>query len=225
MPARIDRSQIPAAPDLSFERSLWKQQLLRIAGLDEAGRGAWAGPVAAAAVILPPDPEILHTLDGVRDSKELTPQRRSELAPVIQKAALAWATGECSAAEINEIGILPATRLAMQRALGELKIKAEHLLIDALFLPDEDCGQTALIKGDQRSLSIAAASILAKTWRDAWMIACEKEYPQYGFDRHKGYGTALHQKRLEMYGVSAIHRRSYAPIREILSKNDENKTS
>lgn len=216
MPARIDPSQIPSAPDLAFEQCLWQQQILKIAGLDEAGRGAWAGPVVAGAVILPPVPEVLQSLKGVRDSKELTPERRNELAPVIQKTALAWATGECSAAEIDEIGILPATRLAMQRALAAVEQRAEHLLIDALFLPDEDCPQTALIKGDQRSLSIAAASILAKTYRDAWMTDREMDYPEYGFSRHKGYGTALHQQRLQEYGPCAIHRKSYAPIQEII---------
>lgn len=191
---------------------------MRVAGLDEAGRGAWAGPVVAGAVILPPEEKILQILKGVRDSKELTPERRGELAPVIREAALAWAVGESSAEEIDTIGILPATRLAMQRALRGLQSEAQHLLIDALFLPDEDCPQTALIKGDQRSLSIAAASILAKTHRDAWMTACEQEYPQYGFARHKGYGTALHQKCLLEFGPCAIHRKSYQPIREILLK-------
>jgi len=216
MPTRIDPAQIPAAPDLRFEECLWQQGLLRVAGLDEAGRGAWAGPVVAGAVILPVEEAILQTLKGVRDSKELTPERRSELAPVIHEAALAWAVGECSAEEIDTIGILPATRLAMQRALRQLQIEAQHLLIDALFLPDEDSPQTALIKGDQRSLSIAAASILAKTHRDAWMIACEQEYPQYGFARHKGYGTKLHQECLKQNGPCAIHRRSYAPVKQVI---------
>lgn len=222
MPARIDPSQIPSAPDLTFEQSLWQQQIVKIAGLDEAGRGAWAGPVVAGAVILHPHSDVLYSLKGVRDSKELTPERRQELAPVIQNEALTWATGECSAAEIDEIGILPATRLAMQRALAGLNVAAQHLLIDALFLPDEDCPQTALIKGDQRSLSIAAASILAKTYRDVWMTACEKAYPDYGFARHKGYGTALHQRCLLEFGPCAIHRRSYAPIQEIIQGTRSN---
>ena len=213
MPARIDPSQIPAAPDLKFENALWLQSIANIAGLDEAGRGAWAGPVMAAAVILPNDPGISNFLIGVRDSKQLSPERRNELAPLIRKVALACAVGECSAAEIDTFGILPATRLAMQRALQCLAMDAEHLLIDALFLPDVNIPQTALIKGDQRSLSIAAASILAKTNRDAWMVDCEKEYPQYAFARHKGYGTALHQQMLVHYGPSAIHRQSFAPIK------------
>jgi ribonuclease HII len=221
MPARIDPSQIPAAPDLEFEQALWLQKIHFIAGLDEAGRGAWAGPVAAGAVILPSNLEILHSLHGVRDSKELNPEQRCALAPVIKEQALAWAVGLCSAAEIDAVGILPATRLAMQRALKALTRSADHLLIDALFLLDEGCPQTALIKGDQRSLSIAAASILAKTTRDAWMVESESLYPQYAFARHKGYGTALHQQRLALYGPCAIHRRSFAPIKESLQEIKE----
>jgi ribonuclease HII len=220
MPARLDPSQIPAAPNLEFEQDLWLQAVRYIAGLDEAGRGAWAGPVMAGAVILPPSTDILKLLEGVRDSKELSPARRADLAPVICNHAFAWAVGESSAAEIDALGILPATRLAMQRALRALAETADHLLIDALFLPDVDIPQTALIKGDQRSLSIAAASILAKTSRDAWMCDCETLYPQYGFSRHKGYGTSLHQQRLKSYGPSAIHRRSFAPIRALLGEEN-----
>jgi ribonuclease HII len=216
MPARLDPAQIPAAPDLEFEQSLWQQTIIRVAGFDEAGRGAWAGPVVAGAVILPAEISILRTLVGVRDSKQLNPEQRNNLAPRIRASALTWGVGASSSAEIDELGILPATRLAMQRALQALTGSAQHLLIDALFLPDIDTPQTALIKGDQRCLSIAAASILAKTSRDAWMVACEAEYPQYGFARHKGYGTALHQQRLAEYGPCAIHRRTFAPIRDLL---------
>jgi len=221
MPARIDLCQIPAAPDLEFEQYLWLQGIHSIAGLDEAGRGAWAGPVVAGAVILPQDPKILDILKGVRDSKQLSPKRRASLSPVIQQYAAAWGVGESSAAEIDALGILPATRLAMQRALAALVENAQHLLIDALFLQDVDTPQTALIKGDQRSLSIAAASILAKTSRDAWMVACTEQYPRYEFARHKGYGTALHQKCLAEAGPCAIHRQSFAPIRELLQKQTE----
>ncbi len=219
MPARIDDTQIPAAPDLEFEQALWEQNIRQIAGFDEAGRGAWAGPVVAGAVILPMDIKIMQTLQGVRDSKQLKAERRTVLAGLIHEQALAWAVGESSAAEIDALGILPATRLAMQRALMALSVSAEHLLIDALFLPDVDRPQTALIKGDQRSLSIAAASILAKTHRDAWMVDCVQSYPQYAFARHKGYGTALHQQRLEEFGPCAIHRRTFAPIAALLSES------
>jgi Ribonuclease HII len=216
MPARLDPAQIPAAPDLEFEQALWHQAILQVAGFDEAGRGAWAGPVVAGAVILPTDISIAKQLCGVRDSKQLSPEQRAELAPLVRELALAWGVGSSSALEIDELGILPATRLAMQRAMQGLSVNVQHCLIDALFLPDQDTPQTALIKGDQRSLSIAAASILAKTSRDAWMVESEAEYPQYGFARHKGYGTALHQQRLAQFGPCAIHRRTFAPIRELL---------
>lgn len=216
MPGLIDPSQIPVAPTLEFEEALWEQQVRLVAGLDEAGRGAWAGPVVAGAVILPADESIRDLLMGVRDSKELSSEKRDELAPKIKDYVIAWGVGESSAAEIDEIGILPATRLAMSRAMSMMRREPAHLLIDALFLPDEDIPQTALIKGDQRSLSIAAASILAKTHRDGWMVNCEKDYPQYEFAKHKGYGTAIHQQRLKEFGPSQIHRMSYAPVKELL---------
>lgn len=214
MPGRIDPSQIPSAPNLEFESSLWQQGQVCVAGLDEAGRGAWAGPVYAAAVVLPSENDkIEQELHGVRDSKQLTPLERESLAPVIIAHALTSAVGASSAAEIDQFGILFATRLAMQRALNALTPPPDELLIDALFLPDISCAQTSLIKGDQRSLSIAAASILAKTSRDACMLEYDALYPGYGFARHKGYGTALHQQRLAQLGACPIHRRSFAPLR------------
>lgn len=216
MSGRIDPGLIPACPNLEFEQALWQTGLTSIAGLDEAGRGAWAGPVAAAAVILPNNSKIIKGLCGVRDSKQLSPEKRAQLAPMIKEKAIAWGVGMSSAAEIDELGILPATRQAMFRALMSLLCNAEHLLIDALFLPDVDTPQTSLIKGDQRSLSIAAASILAKTARDGWMCEKDKELPEYGFAQHKGYGTALHQQSLARVGPSIIHRKSFAPIRELL---------
>jgi ribonuclease HII len=212
MPTRIDRSAIPAAPDLSFESALWANQIFRVAGLDEAGRGAWAGPVCAAAVILPNDSSIEQKLAGVRDSKELSPQRRAGLAPVIKQYALVWGVGFSDNLEIDQYGIISATRFAMQRAVKVLGVLPDHLLIDALFLPDLSMGQTALIKGDQRSLSIAAASILAKTTRDAWMVMAHEDFPVYRFDRHKGYGTKMHQKMLAEHGICELHRSTYKPI-------------
>jgi ribonuclease HII len=172
----------------------------------------------AAAIILPAEDSVCSRLHGVRDSKQLRPEVRARLAPLIQECARTWAVGSASAAEIDELGILPATRLAMMRALQGLRSAADHLLIDALFLTDVATPQTALIKGDQRSLSIAAASILAKTNRDAWMVAQEALYPEYGFARHKGYGTALHQESLQRYGPCPIHRRSFAPVAALLKK-------
>lgn len=205
-------------PDLSWETELWAQKINTIAGLDEAGRGAWAGPVTAAAVVLPCDPETIHYLKGVKDSKQLTPARRSKLVPIIQQYALAWSVGYADNLEIDDLGILPATRLAMMRALDFLSVTPDHLVIDALFLPDLDIPQTSLIKGDQRCLSVAAASILAKTARDEWMINSHANYAKYQFDRHKGYGTRIHRERIEKEGICAIHRRTFKPIRIFLDK-------
>lgn len=215
MTKRLDPALIPAAPDLAFESALWQADCGWIAGLDEAGRGAWAGPVVAGVVVLPPSLEIQQRLSGVRDSKQISPQQRASLAPLIKEAAACWAVGFADASEIDTYGIVPSTRLAMQRALAALNLKPDHLLIDALFLPEIPIGQTSLIKGDQRSLSIAAASILAKTTRDAWMVDCEQEYPQYAFPRHKGYGTKLHQERLAQFGPCPIHRQSFDPIHQL----------
>jgi ribonuclease HII len=150
----------------------------------------------------------------VRDSKELTPAQREELAEKIRAHAFSYATGLASAEEIDALGILPATRLAMTRAITGLAKCPDHLLIDALFLQDLDIPQTSLIKGDQRSLSVAAASILAKTARDAMMRAFDAEYPGYGFARHKGYGTAAHRAAIEKHGPCAIHRMSFSPLKE-----------
>jgi len=204
-------------PTLEFEKSLWKNGFTRIAGIDEAGRGAWAGPVCAAAVILPPDPSLTWivrpgshgiTLNGVRDSKLMTPLARETWAPRIKAAALAWGVGFASAEEIDTLGILPATKLAATRALETLH--PEYLLTDYLIFPNIELSQTALVKGDQRSLSVAAASVLAKTARDALMRELDDEYPDYGFARHKGYGTRLHQEAIRQMGVCEIHRKSFS---------------
>ncbi len=201
---------------LALEEALLEQGITRIAGLDEAGRGAWAGPVAAAAVILPLDrPDLLQVLEGVTDSKQLSPERREALAPLIKEVALAWSVGRCTSKEIDEIGIIAATKKAMERALRKLDIDPEHLLIDALTL-DEGvmplAQQTRVIKGDQRSLSIAAASILAKVTRDRFMVALDEQYPEYGFAAHKGYGTSQHRDGLGEHGPCSAHRHSFKPI-------------
>ena len=209
MSARFDPALLPPAPDLSFEQALWAAGVGRVAGIDEAGRGPLAGPVAAAVVILPPDPDLVARLAGVRDSKQMTPSQRQSACPRIQVTALGTAVGFAEAAEIDELGIMPATRLAAWRALQALEECPEHLLLDYLFLPEVDLPQTALIKGDRRSLSIAAASVLAKTARDARMAALEEEYPGYGFARHKGYGTASHREALRRLGPCPQHRRSF----------------
>lgn len=207
---------LPRSPSLSLELPLWAAGLVRVGGLDEAGRGAWAGPVSAAVVVLPPDPGCQLCLSGVRDSKLMTARQRAIWAETIRMTASEWAVGLASAAEIDALGIVPATRLAMLRALNQLAAPPQHLLIDALRLPDVSQPQSALIKGDRRSLSIAAASVLAKTARDEILIGLDAEYPGYGFARHKGYGTALHQQALLEQGPCGQHRRSFAPIRSLL---------
>jgi ribonuclease HII len=199
-----------SSPDLSHEEKLWRVWQY-IAGLDEAGRGALAGPVCVGAVILPnKNPILLQTLSGVRDSKQLTPRKRDQLAPRIKQAACAWGIGFASAAEIDTLGIVPATRLAASRALEAMRLFPDFLLTDfRLELPELDLPQAALVKGDQRSLSIAAASILAKTARDELMIGLNTQYPQYGLARHKGYGSLAHRRMIAELGFSPIHRKTF----------------
>lgn len=209
MTAKLNPADLPKFPDLKFEQALWKTGLTRLGGVDEAGRGAWAGPVSAGIVILPLDQSILNTLHGVRDSKLMTAGQRENWATLIQETCLAWGVGFASAEEIDTSGILPATRLAVMRALISLSISPEHLITDYLKLPEISIPQTPLIKGDRRCLSVAAASVLAKTSRDALMRQLEKEYPAYGFGRHKGYGTRQHQEAIRKNGLSEVHRRSF----------------
>ncbi len=210
-----NRSEWPRTirPDLSFERNLWEAGITWIAGIDEAGRGALAGPVTAAALVLPPDPNLLDRLAGVRDSKQLSPQKRTYWAERLLQSAVAWGVGFASHLEIDAQGILPATRLAMQRAIDGLADTPEHLLLDYLFLPDCHLPQTALIKGDARCLSIAGASILAKTARDAFMNDLDKNYPGYGFASHKGYCTQRHIETIQHLGACPVHRCSFAPLK------------
>jgi ribonuclease HII len=197
-------------PDLSYEKKLWPAYK-SIAGLDEAGRGALAGPVCVGAVILPDDnPHLMRTLSRVRDSKQLTPRMRNQLAPHIKQIAQAWGVGFAPADEIDALGIAPATRLAANRALEAMLLFPDFLLTDfRLELPELDVPQTALVKGDQRSLSIASASILAKTARDEIMVGLESQYRQYGFAHHKGYGTLAHRRMIARLGFSPIHRKTF----------------
>jgi ribonuclease HII len=189
MTARFDTSLLPSSPNLSFEGPLWQTGLYPVAGVDEAGRGAWAGPVSAAAVSLPDEADLMQRLWGVRDSKQMRPEQRTAWAAEIKAAALSWGVGWASNQEIDRLGILPATRLAMTRAVAQLFPIPQHLLIDYVLLPEILIPQTPLVKGDARSLSIAAASVLAKTARDALLVELEDSYPGYGFAAHKGYGT------------------------------------
>ncbi len=207
--------RIDSHPTLLFEKSLWAGGLSYVAGLDEAGRGCWAGPVCAAAVILPPDKNIIKKLHGVRDSKQMTARQRTRWAEVIKTYALSFGVGFSANDEIDQIGIVAATRLAMLRALEFLTIQPQFLLLDYMLLPTLDLSQTSLVKGDARSLSIASASVLAKTARDQLMVEMDRAYPGYGLAQHKGYGTIQHHQALKQMGASPMHRFSFAPIRAL----------
>ncbi|MBN1536377.1 MAG: ribonuclease HII [Anaerolineales bacterium] len=211
----MTQGAVPSRPDLDFEIALWKAHVEHVAGVDEAGRGALAGEVAAAAVIFPSDVGLLKMLVGVRDSKQMTPAQREYWAMEIKQSALAWAVGFASNIEIDISGILPATRLAIQRAMESLSITPQHLLVDYIELPDCTIPQTSLVKGDARCLSIAAASVLAKTARDALMRQYDQCFPGYGFARHKGYGTARHRAAIAQLGGCPLHRRSFAPLNRL----------
>jgi ribonuclease HII len=209
---RFDPALLPPAPDLSHEIALWQAGFSAVAGIDEAGRGALAGPVTAAVLILPANPAMDRQLMGLRDSKQLSSAARATWAVRLRQLALAWGIGLASHAEIDRSGILPATRLAVGRALASIPVKPNHLLLDFISLPENPTPQTSLVKGDARSLSIAAASILAKTARDALMVELDRRYPGYSFAIHKGYGTRQHLAALAALGPCAVHRLSFAPL-------------
>lgn len=185
-----------------------------VCGVDEAGRGPLAGSVVAAAVILDPANPIV----GLNDSKKLSAKRREALAIEIRAKALAWAVAEASVEEIDQINILQASMLAMQRAVASLQIPPTHALVDGNRCPKLPCSSQAIIGGDSKVASIAAASILAKTVRDAGMMHLHATYPMYRFDRHMGYPTALHLAALQEHGVSPVHRRSYAPVARLIDR-------
>lgn len=206
---KFDRAMIPECPDLYFESGFWKDGIQYVGGVDEAGRGALAGPVAAAVVILPADLSLTRTLSGLKDSKLVKPDDREKWRERLQALAVDWGVGFADNLEIDQIGIVPATRLAVQRAIEGLRTVPQHLLVDYLDLPGIAIPQTSLVKGDARSLSIAAASIFAKTARDAKMIQADQDFPGYGFARHKGYGTKSHRTALQNHGFCALHRKSF----------------
>ena len=185
------------------------------AGVDEAGRGPLVGSVFAAAVVLPDE----YDLPGLTDSKKLSERRRDELAVLIKQQALAWCVAAASVEEIDRLNILHATMLAMRRAVHGLERLPEKVWIDGNRVPpDLGCEAEAVIKGDSKIIQISAASVLAKTARDAEMYALAERYPQYGFERHKGYGTAEHLAALQRHGALPEHRRSFAPVRAILAQ-------
>jgi ribonuclease HII len=206
-------------PSLALEYELRDAGLLHIAGIDEAGRGAWAGPVVAAAVILPLNKFNLATsLCDVRDSKMMTPTQRVVSYSRIQEIALSIGLGEASSEEVDQLGIIGATHQAMYRAIRALSIPPQHVLIDHLELPNLAVTQTALSKGDKDVLSIAAASIIAKVSRDEIMMDLDNQYPDYGFAHHKGYGTLQHQNTLSEFGPSSVHRKTFTPVANQLIK-------
>ncbi len=209
MAQKFDRNLLPEAPDFTFEESLWAAGYQWVAGIDEAGRGALAGPVAAAALIFPPSRILDSHLKGVRDSKQMTPTTRQDWAKRLQDLCLTYGVGFTCAEDFDRMGILPATRQAVLRALQQLSIQPHYLLIDYINLPECNLPQLALTKGDARCLSIAAASIIAKTARDSLMHQQDLRFPGYGFARHKGYGTADHYRAIAKLGPSPIHRRSF----------------
>ncbi len=207
------------APDLVLELALYNDGIAIIAGIDEAGRGAWAGPVVAAAVVLPLERSDLKSeLDGVRDSKLLSSRQRRLWAGKILEIASTIGVGQATAEDVDTLGLILATRTAMTRALHELDLSPDYLLIDHILLPESELPQTALPRGDAIVLSIAAASIIAKVTRDTIMIELDERYPGYGFPQHKGYGTSVHQQALTALGPAPVHRRSFTPIAALLPK-------
>lgn len=215
----MHRTEVAASqPDLLFELELLQSGCKLIAGVDEAGRGAWAGPVVAAAIILPIQRfDLAYQLNGVQDSKQMTPLQRAIWFSRINELAQTTAIGYATPQEIDTWGLSEATRKSMQRAITELDIEPQHLLIDHIHLPQTNLPQTAITHGDARILSIAAASVIAKVVRDRAMIAYSRRYPGYGFEKHKGYGTSAHREALHRLGPCEIHRSSYSPVENFLS--------
>lgn len=197
---------------------LFKQLTEHIAGVDEAGRGPLAGPVFAAAVILDPK----HPISGLTDSKKLSERKREALAEDIRAHALAWCIAQASTEEIDQLNILQATFLAMRRAVHGLTLAPQQVIIDGPIIPaDLGVDAIAAVKADQHYAQVAAASILAKTARDALCRELDQHYPEYGFAQHKGYGTALHLERLEQFGPCPEHRRSFSPVRRLLAQGKQ----
>ena len=196
---------------LRFDRQLWCQGLEHVAGVDEVGVGPLAGPVVAAAVILPQDIRIR----GIDDSKSVARERREVLASALREQALAIGVGVVDAPQIDRINIYQATLLAMKTAVLNLQVKPDHVIVDARQIPDLDYPQTPVIKGDRRSYSVAAASIIAKVARDAMMAEYDRHYPGYGLGKNMGYGTRQHLEAIGRQGPTPIHRRSFAPLRQL----------
>ncbi|MFH1837981.1 MAG: ribonuclease HII [Candidatus Kuenenbacteria bacterium] len=204
-------------PNWQEEKKLLKQNFKFIAGVDEVGRGAWAGPIVAATVIfdqkfIDNNQRLIYNNFEINDSKKLTPLKREKLFEFIIQNALAWQTAMISEKIIDQIGITKANILVIKKAIEKLPIKSDYILVDAVKLLDYSIPSKSIIKGDQKVYSISAASILAKVVRDRLLIQLHKKYPEYGFDQHKGYGTKKHYNFLRQYGPCEIHRKSYKPI-------------
>ena len=199
---------------LKFERELYDEGIEYIAGVDEVGRGPLIGPVVASAVILPKN----YVLEGLTDSKKLSEKKRNEFYKIIKRDAIAIGIGVMDENVIDEVNIYEATKLAMKEAISKLKVKPEHILIDAMPL-DLDIPTTSIIKGDAKSLSIAAASVIAKVTRDSMMYELDKKYPMYGFASHKGYPTKMHVEALKEYGLIEGYRKTFSPIKEMVKED------
>lgn len=202
---------------LKYEKELYKNNISLIAGVDEAGRGPLCGPVVAAAVILPKN----YKLDGLNDSKQLSEKRREEFYEILNKEALSIGVGIVSAKEIDELNILEASRKAMYIALDNLDLTPEYILSDAMSLNDIDIPSRPIIHGDALSLSIAAASVIAKVTRDHIMYEMDKKYPMYNLKKHKGYPTKEHLELIRKYGIMEEYRLSYKPVKNVLEEANE----
>ncbi len=212
----------PISPDARghIDRELWARGLTFV-GVDEVGRGCLAGPVVAAAVILDPVKfsHLSHLEQNIiRDSKTLSVRQRAQAEEIVKQVSLSLGIGSIPAREIERLGILPATFAAMKAAITQISVRPDYILVDGnQAIPDLDIPQKPLVKGDFYSYAIAAASIIAKNYRDAFMVACDNKYPGYGFKNHVGYGTKEHLRSLEKLGISPLHRRNFAPVRNMLS--------
>lgn len=225
MPKKPRKRRRDRTANLHFEREFFQAHRGHIFGIDEVGRGPWAGPIVVGAVCLPlQDNQLSKKLKGVRDSKDMTALQRKSLVTTIKDIALAWGIGQASAEEISEMGIMEANKLATERALNEAHMRFPGVSVDWLFLDylawanEHHTRQLTIIGGDKKSLSIASASIIAKVERDDYMTSIGEEFPQYGFEHHKGYGTQAHRRALEIYGITPLHRTNYAPVQAVLNK-------
>ena len=201
---------------LKYEKELYDKGITLIAGVDEAGRGPLVGPVVAGAVILPKD----YILPGLIDSKQLTEKKRDKFYDIIMKDAIAVGVGIVDSKTIDEINILEASRLAMKLAIEDLKVKPEYILSDAMKLNNQDIPYQDIVHGDALSLSIAAGSVIAKVTRDRILYELDKQYPEYGFAKHKGYPTKLHLENIKKYGLLKNYRFTYKPVSDLINKGD-----